>query len=255
MSIIDELVLFSAGSGNDEHYKNLWVKGASLFIPQINQLININKDYNFIINDIYQYLQYEDYERLGNILEKNGSDKSTNHNYHIFYSYAFNKLNNVNENKIINILEIGLGTNNPTLVSTMGSRGKPGASLYAFREYLPNLNIYGADIDKNILFESERIKTCYVDQLDIKSFDNISNSFKNIKYDLIIDDGLHSIGANFNTLLFALKNINKGGWIIIEDIHIIENWKSIDFILSSNPDYKTYAISALKGYLYAINKL
>ena len=48
----------------------------------------------------------------------------------------------------INILEIGLGTNNPILVSTMGSNGRPGASLYSFREYLPKSNIYGADVDK-----------------------------------------------------------------------------------------------------------
>ena len=45
-----------------------------------------------------------------------------------------------------------MGTNNPNLVSTMGSSGRPGASLYAFKEYLPNAIIYGADIDKDILF-------------------------------------------------------------------------------------------------------
>ena len=66
--------------------------------------------------------------------------------------------------------------------------GRPGASLYAFKQYLPNANIYGADIDKNILFNEERINTCYVDQLDIKTFDNIKNTFGNIKYDLIIVD-------------------------------------------------------------------
>lgn len=87
----------------------------------------------------------------------------------------------------------------------MGSSARPGASLYAFKEYLPNANIYGCDIDKDILFENEGIKTCFVDQLDSTTFENISNSFGKIKYDLIIDDGLHSIGANLNTLLFALK--------------------------------------------------
>lgn len=76
-----------------------------------------------------------------------------------------------------NILEIGLGTNDPTLVSSMGSGGRPGPSLYAFKQYLPNANIYGADIDKDILFNEERINTCYVDQLDIKTFDNIKNTF------------------------------------------------------------------------------
>ena len=155
----------------------------------------------------------------------------------------------------LNILEIGLGTNNPTLVSSMGSGGRPGASLYAFKQYLPNANIYGADIDKNILFNEERINTCYVDQLDIKTFDNIKNTFGNIKYDLIIDDGLHSIGANLNTLLFALNNIKINGWIIIEDIHIPDNWFSIKYILSKNKNINTYFIKAKNGYLFVLKRI
>lgn len=246
--MIDELYLFSAGSANDDNNKHLWVKGASLFIPQLNQLLEFT-DYKFEILDIHNF--QNNCENLGNILQNNRSDKSTSHDYHILYSHIFNILG---VNSTLNILEIGLGTNNPTLVSTMGHYGRPGASLYSFKEYLPNSNIYGCDIDKNILFESERIKTCYVDQLDIKTFD-LSNNFGNIKYDLIIDDGLHSIGANFNTLLFALNNITDNGWIVIEDIHIINNWKSIDFILNSTKKYKTYVINAKLGYLYVINKL
>jgi hypothetical protein len=182
----------------------------------------------------------------------NNSDKSTGHDYHIAYSFIFDKLGN---NSHLNILEIGLGTNNPKLVSTMGHGARPGASLYAFKEYLPNANIYGGDIDTNILFEDERIKTTYIDQLNMNTFTNLSNTFGNIKYDLIIDDGLHSIGANLNTLIFALDNLNEGGWIVIEDIHIKENWKSIDFILQSTKKFKTYFISAKNGYLYVINKI
>jgi hypothetical protein len=70
----------------------------------------------------------------------------------------------------------------------------------------------------------QEFKTAYVDQLDIKTFNGIITSFGDIKYDLIIDDGLHSIGANLNTLLFALQNIKSGGWIVIEDIYKINNW-------------------------------
>jgi hypothetical protein len=245
---MDSLHLFSAGSANDNSNKHLWVKGASLFIPQINQLLN-HTDYHFEITDIANF-QNENVKRLGDILAKNKSDKSTTHNYHIMYSFILNKLG---EN--INVLEIGLGTNNPVLVSSMGSGGRPGASLYAFSEYLPNANIYGADVDKDILFQSDRIKTCYVDQLEEKSFNNFSYKFGDVKYDLIIDDGLHSIGANFNTLLFALNHLNENGWIVIEDIHIIDNWKSIDFILKSTNKYKTYIVKTKNSYIYVVNKL
>jgi hypothetical protein len=35
----------------------------------------------------------------------------------------------------LNILEIGIGTNNSELLSSMGKYGVPGASFYAFRKY------------------------------------------------------------------------------------------------------------------------
>ena len=250
---MEELVLFSAGSKNDDNNKHLWIKGASLFITQINTLLeHINYKFEIIDIDFFQNIYSE---QLGYILAHNQSDKSTNHNYHILYSFIFNKLG---KESILNLLEIGLGTNNPELISTMGSNGRPGASLYAFRDYLPNSNIYGADIDENILFKTDRIKTCFVDQLDINTFNKLQQQFNNITYDIIIDDGLHSIGANFNTLLFALNNLNKNGWIVIEDIHIIENWKSIDYILNNTQNYqiyKTYIIKARSSYMYVINKI
>jgi hypothetical protein len=252
-TLIDLLQMFSAGSANDESNKHLWVKGASLFINQLNNLINITTGHNLKIIQLSDYNDATHLE-LKKIFTKYGSDKSSVHNYHIVYSNILNKLGRPN---LLNILEIGLGTNNPSLVSTMGLSGRPGASLKAFHEYLPNSQIYGADIDKDILFTSDRIKTCFVDQLNLDSFDNIISSFGNIKYDLIIDDGLHSIGANFNTLLFALKNLNSNGWFVVEDISIynINNWISIDYILSNNKKYKTYVAKALNSYMYIIHKI
>ena len=55
------------------------------------------------------------------------------------------------------IFEIGLGTNNIDIVSTMGKKGHPGASLRAFRDFCPNAEIYGADFDSRILFQ-EKVK-------------------------------------------------------------------------------------------------
>ena len=136
----------------------------------------------------------------------------------------------------------------------MGVNGKPGASIKAFRDYLPNSQIYGSDIDKDILFKEDRIDTCYVDQMDIESFKHLTHSFGIIKYDVIIDDGLHSIAANFNTLLFALDNIAKNGWIIIEDIQIFENYKCIDFILSTDDRFETMMIKAKGAYMYAVHR-
>lgn len=250
---MEKLFAFSSCSANDGPHQYLWIVGASLFIPQMNRLLK-HTNYDFTIEQITDFATDNDFTNLGDIFAKNHSDKSTNHNYHIMYSHIFNKLGKDSE---LNILEIGLGTNNPKLISTMGENGVPGASLYSFREYLPNSNIYGADVDKDILFESDRIKTCFVDQMDGKTYDEISKNFGNIKYDLIIDDGLHSIGANFNTLLFALDNLNTNGWLVIEDIGFgfIENWKSIDFVLSTNQNYERHIIKSASAYLYVIRKI
>ena len=60
----------------------------------------------------------------------------------------------------------------------MTKYGKPGASLRVFRDYFLNAKIYGADIDKNILFTSDRIFTYYVDQLDEISILSMWNKIK-----------------------------------------------------------------------------
>jgi hypothetical protein len=256
---ISELSMFKAGSANDEKNIHLWIKGASLFIPQLNTLLKYtNYKFNIIDIEVFDKMNKEecndDCYVLANLFEQTGSDKSTTHNYHIIYSYILNKLGI--ESKL-NILEIGMGTNNPNIVSNMGFTAKPGASLYAFEMFLNNSNIYGADIDKDILFQTNRIKTCYVDQLNMDTFNTLVNNFGNIKYDLIIDDGLHSIGANFNTLLFALENINMNGWVVIEDIEnkYITNFMSIDYILSNNNQFKTYIVKTKNSFMYLVNKL
>jgi hypothetical protein len=44
----------------------------------------------------------------------------------------------------LRIFELGLGTNNPALPSSMGVYGRPGASLRGWRELFPNAFVYGA---------------------------------------------------------------------------------------------------------------
>lgn len=245
-----DLQRFSASSANDEHYTHLWVKGASVYIPRLLDLLELT-GYTSTERTIEDF-QTSHSAELGHILGRNYSDKSTTHNYYILYSYI---LNTLGRNNALNVLEIGLGTNNPSLVSTMGGGGRPGASLYSWRDYLPNSQIYGADIDKDILFQCDRIKTHPVDQLDMNTFNVMQESF-GVKYDMIIDDGLHSIGANINTLLFGLKNVKDNGWVIIEDIAFknVDNWYPIDYILRQNPNYECFLVRAKAAYMYVVHK-
>ena len=74
--------------------------------------------------------------------------------------------------------------------SSMGSIGKPGASLRMWKDYF-QYNIYGADIDRDILFNEERINTYYVDQLNTESIKSMWKDIGLNDFDIIIDDGLH----------------------------------------------------------------
>lgn len=162
------------------------------------------------------------------IMAEEGSDKSNLKNKHHNYTLEYYSLFNDNKNKINYVFELGLGTNYTDIPSSMGSTGIPGASLRGWKRYFPHAKIYGADIDKRILFNEDRIKTYYVDQTNensIKELWKIKELQTN--FDIIIDDGLHEITANLLFLENSLHKLKQDGIYIIEDIVIskIEEYK------------------------------
>jgi hypothetical protein len=164
--------------------------------------------------------------QVGRIFKEHKSDKSFPiHRYDLVYQPIFDS---VDIEADCNILEIGIGTNNTDIVSHMGKAGIPGASLFAYRDFFTNANIFGADIDKRILFESDRIKTTYVDQLNIESFEVMHNNLGNPELDIFIEDGLHSVPASLNSLNYAIKHVKQGGFIILEDLFNPDSiWQTI----------------------------
>ena len=104
------------------------------------------------------------YTPLCEIMGKHQSDKgsinidSSWHNYTTFYYSIFKDLREKN----LRVFELGLGTNNVNVPSNMGPNGRPGASLYGWSEFFPNADIFGADIDTDILFNTDKIKTFIV---------------------------------------------------------------------------------------------
>jgi hypothetical protein len=140
------------------------------------------------------------------------SDKSTVHDYHLLYGPLLHRRGDMRK-----VLEIGIGTNNEDVVSNMSRAGTPGASLRAFRDFLPQARIYGADIDSRVLFAEERIETFAVDQTDAASLERLGKEI-GADFDLIIDDGLHAPHANLAVLLFAMPRVRPGGAVVIEDI-------------------------------------
>jgi len=141
------------------------------------------------------------------------------HNYTTFYYSIFKDFNE----KPLRLFELGLGTNNVNLPSNMGPQGKPGASLYGWREFFPNSEIFGADIDTDILFNADRIKTFYCDQTKPEIIKAMwEEPVLEDNFDIIIDDGLHTFDANVCFLENSIHKLNPGGYFIIEDIVIDE---------------------------------
>jgi hypothetical protein len=131
----------------------------------------------------------------------------------------------------------------------------PGASLRGFRDYCESAKVWGGDIDERILFQEDRIQTFLIDQTSIQDVDALLDSLK-IKFDLIIDDGLHSIDANIATLIVGTKYLNNGGWIVIEDIgeNTLIFWRLITKLLKDKYTIHIFN-SESNGYIFALHKL
>src|ERR1017187_7346236 len=159
--------------------------------------------------------------RMCRIMTKYGSDKGRPNKYTPIYSALFKELSD----QSLVVFELGLGTNNPDLPSNMGVFALPGASQRGWRKVFPNAVVYGADIDRSILFEETRIKTFYCDQLSPSSIGELwSHPELQKGADIIIEDGLHTLEANISFLDGSLNYLRPGGIYVVEDIM----WGDID---------------------------
>lgn len=139
-------------------------------------------------------------------MDKYNSDKASKHNYTIFYDkFLSGKRVQVN-----NVFELGLGWHPDA-----------GASHRAWKEYFTQANIYGADIDKNVLFQESRIKTFFCDQTNVEDIKALwkNKEISDVEMDLMIDDGLHEYEANIIFFESSFFKVKKGGYYIVEDIN------------------------------------
>jgi hypothetical protein len=153
---------------------------------------------------------------LCNLMRSLGSDKGlARHNYTTAYARLFDGL----QSQPLRIFELGIGTDDPDLPSSMGSAGSPGASLRGWSRFFPAAQIYAADIDRNILFREDRIATFYCDQTDPDSVRELWNAPDlRAEFDILIEDGLHTFEANLTFLEGSLGKVKRGGYYVVEDV-------------------------------------
>jgi hypothetical protein len=122
-----------------------------------------------------------------------------------------------------NIIEIGIGTNQ-LMKSIVGDRYEVGASIKAWRDFFPNAGIFGLDIEKDVLFEEDRIKCFYSDQSKSSVLVETINEIRkykndeNLLFDMILDDGSHILEHQILTYKTLFNYLNINGIYIIEDI-------------------------------------
>lgn len=201
--------------------------------------------------EVFNYgfdVQYKKYDEslLNNLCDTYGSDKGeispnsnpyawASHNYADFFSLIFG----LGRNNVTKVIECGLGTNNPKLASSMGMDGKPGASLRMWRDYFPNASVIGCDIDIDVLFSEERIKTFHCDQTSSNSIkDFLKNSeLSENSVDVIIDDGLHKFFAGKCFFENMITTLRQDGIYIIEDVSHIDVIKYKEYFLKHDDDF------------------
>jgi hypothetical protein len=210
LKLIDRIILFNLLGKINIRVKKFFV----------NRFCTNNKDFkniSFLNNNKIL---------LSELSEKYGSDKGYTdinkkrpflwkpHSYTNLYNNLFGHC----RNQIKLVFECGIGTNKDIYKSNMSSTGQPGASLKMWRDYFPNAMIFGADIDKDILFNDQRITTFYVDQLNSDSIKEMWGKINLNNFDIIIDDGMHTFESSRNFFLNSFDMLKEGGIYIIEDV-------------------------------------
>ena len=186
---------------------------------------------------------------LCEIMGNCGSDKGSlniEHSWHNYTTFYYSIFKDLREKKL-RVFELGLGTNNVNIPSNMGEGGTPGASLFGWSEFFFNSRIFGADIDTDILFNTDKIKTFYCDQRDPEIIKKMWNELDlQDNFDIIIEDGLHTFNANVTFFENSIHKLNPNGYFIIEDILNSEEYLFEPKIKEWESQYKDCLFKLLK---------
>lgn len=140
---------------------------------------------------------------MEDIFRKHRCDKGSKHRYELIYEKDFEKLKNLP----INLLEIGIAG---------------GKSIMAWLDYFSHATIYAIDI-----FPPNRPQPADIPvlnhprvnwQLCNSATKDAKELWKDIKFDIIIDDGAHFTPYNRLTFINFFDKLKKGGIYYVEDV-------------------------------------
>lgn len=148
-------------------------------------------------------------DTLEQILNLHKSDKSTKHDYHTIYEPYFEKI----RYDKINILEVGI---------------LHGHSMLAWLEYFPNAQVYGIDIFTRVgsaeipALKRKRTHWALCDSTSMVSQSTIKRKWPDVKFDIILDDGLHTLKGQAKTFMNLIPLLKEDGTYFIEDVCAVD---------------------------------
>jgi hypothetical protein len=148
---------------------------------------------------------------LCNLAFHYGADKCPmlNHSYTPFYYDLFKDI----RNDVKKVFEFGVGNNRQFKHIPNYHMG---ASLYMWRDFFPNAQIYGADIEPESIFDDGRVKTFLCDETKKEQVEELIKRVGS-DIDIFIDDALHRMDNQRFLCETVMPLLDKGVIYIIED--------------------------------------
>lgn len=177
-------------------------------------------------------------DTFADALDRASSDKAGYHAYHEIYSHL------LCDRDVKSFLEIGLFLSN----------NESTTDLHAWAEVFPNAAIFGADWKAHLLFNTDRIKTHYVNQDVPESFDFLKKQLPE-KIDVILEDASHILSKTITTFEQMWDCVADGGLYMIEDILVRRysdsDWEQNvqeldDYFFQTGLEYKIFETSTIR---------
>lgn len=190
-------------------------------------------------------MEFPKITELCKLAYKYGTDKCPQ--IHHAYTPAYYELFMGRRLSVRKVLEFGIGRTRQNKYQPQNACEldiKPllqrGASLYMWRDFFPNAQIFGADISPDTIFEDERIKTFLCDERKeddvIKLVEAVGSDI-----DIVIDDASHRVADQVLLARTLLPLLQKDVIYIIEDVG---HSRYIRRALSESGDYE-YTVPAI----------
>jgi hypothetical protein len=152
-------------------------------------------------------------KRLTQIGIKTGTDKATLHSFTEVYDHIFSKYTNPR------IFEIGVLNK---------------WSINMYLEYFDNPYIVGMDIHNNMDIVKDDFKFVQGDQSNVADLERCIQGED--KFDIILDDGGHTMKQQQVSFGFLIDHVKSGGYYILEDLHT----SMLDSYINSDCEFTSF---------------